>query len=109
MKTKFIQVVLLSILLSACGKPTIDGSSAQSVKASIQKIKQSVSKDDFSRFGKAYLYIMMRAASEGKNLAQIDPEKAIDNASTKVRKMLNGMTASDVIKLAEELKNKKTK
>lgn len=97
---KLVLAITTILMLSACGKPTLDTSSDEAMKESVQKIMADLSKDDQEKFKKTLTGIYMLGA-----LASLGSDNAED-AKAKINAKLNGKTAEEVFQLADELKQK---
>lgn len=98
---KTIVFGVMITLLTACGKPKLDTSSDEAMKASIQEIMTELSPKDKQNFEKAItgIYVLGAMASLGKN---VSVEQAKENINTK----LNGKTAEDIFIMANEIREK---
>jgi tetratricopeptide (TPR) repeat protein len=97
--------VILSLLVAGCGKPTIDTSSDENMKESIEKVKTSLpdeQKDDFEE-------ALQIVAFSGIDLSDFFATSQADTGATerKMKESLNGKTGEQVIKLAASIKAKR--
>src|SRR5690554_965710 len=103
-----IMITLLTIstfIFTAC-EPTVDATSEESMKASIQKIKDTLPEDKKEEFGKAVLAVsfsdfsfaeMMAGTQDGASLVKGAKEK------------LNGKTADEIFEMVDDVRNKREK
>lgn len=106
---KLIKIILLAFglsLLAACGQPTVDGSSNESVKQSIEKMNKSLSEAEQKKFQEAVLMIALNQA-----MSQMDMEKMMKGESpdpeviqAQVRERLHGKTAQEIIAEGERVR-----
>lgn len=103
---KMLSLLTLLLFMFGCGKPTIDASTDEAMKASIDRMKQEMSpekKDDFEKaaqviiMGEVDLKSMMQAAFRGE---EIDTSQI----TTKAKQRLDGMTADQVIAEANRIR-----
>lgn len=96
---KKLLIVLLSVtLLTACGgEKKVDVTSKESFKSSVQEIAKSLNDTEKQAFQKAIVKITLISGLEANG----DETKVQEILKNKV----NGKTASEVIKIAEEQKN----
>jgi len=90
-----------ALLMPACGAPTIDGSSPEAVKASIEQIERELSVDDRREFGGAVRFVVADALAA--NL-EFGAGSTADDVNRRVIEQLEGKTARDVIALVEEIR-----
>ncbi len=87
-------VALLGMMFVVGCKPTIDTSSEETFKTSVEKVKNSLDKDTQPKFEAALIVVSMKHAMEGG--ASADSEK-------KAKAALNGKTANEIIAEAEKI------
>ena len=93
---QFLYPALFALILSACGTPTLDGSSEESFKASVQKVTDKMAPEEAELFRKSMLLIAM----DGKNLFQLaasGPEAMLVSGMAK----MDGKTAAEVNAMAD--------
>ncbi|OOE57263.1 DUF6694 family lipoprotein [Salinivibrio sp. IB282] len=95
---KILLAIATILMLSGCGKPTLDTSSDETMKESVQKIMTDLSKEDQERFKKTLTGIYMGT------LASLDGDA--EDAKEEVNENLHGKTAEEVFQYADELKQK---
>lgn len=96
-KNWLVVVGLVSLLLVGVGcssEPKIDGSSNESFKASVQEIYKSLPEEKAQQFKKVITGMGMVAALATKG------------DESQMRQFFDGMTYDDVMKKAQEFKNK---
>ena len=89
-----IGVFALTLMLTACGEPTIDASSEAAMEASMEEITKDMTEEEKMKFGLAIMSVTMKVGMQ--NMA--DPEKAEEA----VREALDGKTAEEVIEMSKE-------
>jgi hypothetical protein len=94
-KTTCLALLLGVIFIGGC-KPTIDTSTEESFKTSVEKVKNSLDKETQKKFGAALMIIAGKHMGDGP-----DAEK-------KAKAALNGKTADDIISEAEKDPNFKS-
>ena len=104
MKSITILIIGALLFLSACSKEkTIDVSSDEAIKSSIQKLKEDLTPEDKEKFEESIKLL----AFDGRNLFELaaDPDGVI----RKMKDRLDGKTAAEVIAEAEKLRLEKEK
>jgi hypothetical protein len=94
-----IFAVILIAFLTSCTK-TIDGTSEETLKSSIDEIKTSLSNEKKKEFEQAIMVISF----SGLDFKELIKSGDADTQVKAIKDKLNGLTADDVIKLAEEIK-----
>jgi hypothetical protein len=101
MRTQWVVPTCL-MLLVGCGAPTIDATSQETLKASMEKVRASLPEADRARFVGDCMTVSMSAALKGGMLA-----KKTAPAGTEVLRPLHGMTAEKIhveaVKVREQL------
>jgi hypothetical protein len=102
MKQIILLGIVLSLLFTGCGKPTIDTSSDEKLKASIEKVKASLPDEQKERFEEA---VQIVAFSE-MDLSSFFAASQADTGSMerKMKEALDGLSAEEVIGLAVSIK-----
>ncbi len=105
MKTflKLFSIALIAITLTACGKAKLDTTSKEAMNESSKKVMAELSPEDQERFQMTLLSIYMSQA-----LSNLDNPEDAEKAILEVNAELNGKTAEEVFKYAEELKKEKS-
>lgn len=99
MNNRFILFPLLAaLILTGCGQPTIDGSSDEAMEKSLDAIQQGMTPAQKKEFGEA----MIAVAFDGENLFTLMASEG-DMVGNRMRNRLDGMTANEVIELANQL------
>lgn len=90
------------IVFSGCGKPTIDTSSDESFKASMEKVKASLPEDKHNAFEEAVQIVVFSDLdiSDFWQAAEVDTGAA----ERKMKAALEGRTGEEIIALAAQLK-----
>ncbi len=104
MKRILILVVTFFLVLSftACSSsPTLDTSSQEAMKKSVEKIMAELSQKDQKRFTKALTGIYMYSAFT--NMGKI---KSGEDLKASVDAKIDGKTAKEIFAIAEDLKKK---
>jgi hypothetical protein len=92
-------VLAVGLLLAGCSEPTIDGSSERAFHDSAAKVASGLPPDERWAFTDALLLVTMTGIDFGEPLAegeQLDFEGAIAR--------LHGMSAEEIMAMAEELR-----
>lgn len=100
---KIISITLLAFLLTGCGEPKIDATSEESLKASAEKICNTLTPQKCTEFGNAMKIVMM-SQFNAKELIQSGGKNYDSELEKKWQKTLNDKTADQVIKEATEIK-----
>lgn len=106
MKISEVLIAILSLtILIGCSSPKIGTSSDESMKASIEKVRQSLPKEKKEQFDEALKII----AFDQINLKDIFSTGAegIGITEAKMKEALNGKTGNDVIAEAEKIKRER--
>ena len=92
-------LMLIALLLTACGDPTLDGSSDEAMKKSVQIILEELPDEKKERFKEILsgIYELGTLAYEGSNQSK-DEVQAIINSK------LEGKTANDIFYMIDEIK-----
>ena len=96
----------VAMAVVACSKPRIDATSDETLKASSQKVAESLSEPERERFTKAMMQI--GAAAVFENMAQVfagalSGQKAPSPSTATLMKRAHGLTGQEVIALADQL------
>lgn len=92
--------LFLAIALAGCGEPKLDGSSEQTMKASMEKVSSSLSGDSKAKFDEAIKVVLF----SGINLRDIATGKqTADSVTSNAFKELDGKTADQVIARADAI------
>ena len=89
------------LLLAACSAPTIDGSSPEAAKASIEQIERELSGDDRREFEGAVRFVVADALAASLGFGA---DSAAADVNRRVTEQLEGKTARDVIALADAIR-----
>lgn len=100
---KLIGVTMLAFLLSACDKPKIDASTDESMKESIQKIRETLPQEKQPQFDDALKVVAFSQVSM-RDLMQAGVTKDADFVQNKMKTALAGKTGDEVISYAETIK-----
>jgi hypothetical protein len=90
-----------ALVMPACGAPTIDGSSSEATKASIEKIERELSGDDRRHFEGAIRFVVADALAASLGFGA---ESTAGDVDRRVIEQLEGRTARDVIALADAIR-----
>ncbi len=94
---KFIYLLVVvgfSFVLAACGAPTIDASSEEAMKASMEEVTKDMTEAEKAEFGAAMMAVSMKVAMENMS----DKEKAEEA----MKEALDGKTAEEIIEMSKE-------
>lgn len=102
---KRIIFLILPFIILSCGEPKIDASSDESMKSSIENIKENLPDEKKEDFQKA----LMTIATSNIDLSDvfkgnINPDTYSQNLLSKVKNQLNGKTANQIIHKADSIK-----
>ncbi|AOE49604.1 DUF6694 family lipoprotein [Kangiella sediminilitoris] len=86
--------VSFSFILTACGEPTIDASSEEAMKASMEEVTKDMTEAEKAQFGTAIMAVMMKIAMENMS----DEEKAEEA----MKEALDGKTADEIIEMSKQ-------
>ena len=89
------------LLLAACSAPTIDGSSPEAAKASIEQIERELSGDDRREFEGAVRFVVADALAASLGFGA---GSTADDVNRRVIEQLEGKTARDVIALVDAIR-----
>lgn len=98
-------ISFLALSLAACGKPTIDTSSDESMKTSIEKVRDSLSDEKKQKFDEA-LRIVAFSNIELKDIFA-GGAAAAGSMESKMKETLQGKSGEEVIALAESIKKER--
>jgi len=108
---KIITLLSLLVFITGCSDPKIDTTNEETIKSSIQKVRDSLSADKKEEFDKS-IKILMFSQIDMKNIfANAFAGKTVDKdqLANDMKKSINGKTGLEVIALAHELKEKREK
>lgn len=108
---KVILSIFLLVSLSGCNEPTIDTTTEETMRSSIQKVKESLALNKQEEFDKS-IKVLMFSQIDMKNIfANAFAGKAMDKDKmlNDMKKSLSGKTGLEVIELAKNLKVKRAK
>lgn len=99
--TPLTVLALTASLLSGCGEPTIDGSTEESFKASVNQIKNTLPEQKQDEFQEAVMLLSFSQV-DFSNILQ-EGASGIESAAQKSRRKLDGKTADQVLSEAEDV------
>jgi len=99
MKKITLLSILLCLLIVSCQK-TIDGSSEESMKNSIEKINESLDNDKKEEFQESMKLMMFN----GLELSDLIKDGGADKMAKDFKTRIDGMTADDIIEQGKEIK-----
>ena len=104
---KFFGYILIFIFATGCGEPTIDASSDESMKTSVDKIRETLSDSKQKEFDDAMKVI----AFSGIDIKDFFAESATNsgNLEREMRQSLDGKTGAQVIDEAERINSERKK
>ncbi|MFC3150593.1 DUF6694 family lipoprotein [Litoribrevibacter euphylliae] len=106
---KYVGILLITSVLTGCYEPTIDASSKETIKTSTQAIRDTLSDTEREEFDAALLLISFSQV-EMKDLFSAGTSGAGEiNLENKVKDVLHGKTASEVISEAARIKEEREK
>ncbi|EBU2522188.1 hypothetical protein CUK46_13310 [Salmonella enterica] len=104
---KLTGVIAFALLLTACDKPKIDASSDQSMKESIQKVRESLPADKKAQFDDAVKVVAFSQINM-RELMQAGTSSG-DVYETKIKSALEGKTGDEVINYAQTIRLEREK
>lgn len=103
---KLILPALAVMMLAGCNEPEIDTTTEETMKSSIQEVRNSLDDADKPRFDKAIEVVALSNISIPE-LLQAKEKEDDQFIQNKFKETLNGKSGEEVIKLATEIENKK--
>lgn len=94
-------VIAVALALSGCGKPKIDASNDETMKASIQKVRQSLPEDKRVAYDNA-LELIVFGGINFRHLMQ--PGADASSVKDGIKNQLSGKTGEDVISYADNIR-----
>ncbi|MFV1982443.1 MAG: DUF6694 family lipoprotein [Thiohalomonadales bacterium] len=95
-KNSISSILLLSlVLLVSCGEPKIDASSNKAIKASIEKIRESLPIEKIALFNSSLRMLTIEYSKLHKSA----------NSNNKLIEIINGKTGLEIIAEADKLRN----
>lgn len=102
---KVLSLGLVITLLTACGEPTLDTSSDQAMKTSIQEIMAELPSDEQKRFKETIAGIYMLAI-----MPYFGNDALADQAKARLDEELDGKNAEEIFTIAKKIgENSKNK
>ncbi|GAA4356084.1 DUF6694 family lipoprotein [Kangiella marina] len=92
--TYLLVAFAMTLFLTACGAPTIDASSEQAMKESVEEMTKDMTEAEKTEFGMAIMAVTMKVAMQNMG----NPEKAEEA----VQDALDGKTVEEVIEMSKE-------
>lgn len=102
MRRTITLLILITSLLASCSNPRIDTSSKDSMKSSMEKVRQSLPEDKREEFGRALQIIVF---SQMKDIYTSQMPFPLDSTQ-KFEELVNGKTGLEIIASAEDVKQK---
>ena len=102
---RLIVTTFIMLVLAGCSKPTIDASTDESMKASVEKVRNSLSEEEKIKFDEA-MRIVAFSNIDVKDLFA-DGVLASNSLEGKMKQSLQGKTANDIIAQAESIKQER--
>lgn len=105
MKTFPPLLLVLCLLLTGCGKPKIDTSTDDSMKASIEKVKASLPEDKKAEFEEALKIVVF----SNLDLSDLFQQSQLDTGATErsMKEALHGKTGLEIIAMAEDVRKER--
>lgn len=103
---KILAILLLVLLFGCSSQPTIDASSDEALKASIENVQNSLSDDKKMEFRQAVLSIALQSFDPSQMMQQSgsDNDDATMVYLQAIKDRIDGKTADEIIALAESLR-----
>lgn len=109
---KLIFACGLALLLSGCDKPKVDTSTDETMKTSLQKVKESLPEDKRQEFSEATSTIMMNSVDMKALMAGAfsgNGDAVATQQAEKVKEVLNGKTGEEIINEAKAIQAERAK
>ncbi len=93
--------IFMAFLLAGCGEPTLDASSEESIKSSVQKMSNSMAEPDKEVFNKAIMYFSVggkQGVSQIIGAAFSGVEIDTNSMITQNLKVVDGLTGGEILK-----------
>lgn len=97
--------VLTIAMLAGCGEPTLDMTNSKTQEASVEKVMESLSKEQQVEFQKALTSLYMKATM-GSVMGAFSGNAKNSESLDKLNEQLDGKTAEEVIEFAKESRGK---
>lgn len=97
--------IFLIVVLAACSKPTIDISTDEATKLSIEKVRNSLTSKKKAEFDEAMRLVAMGYVDPAVLLA--GGVVGVNSIDEKIKQTLKGKTADDIIEQAEQIKKER--
>lgn len=102
-----VAIAVLVLVLAGCGKPTIDGSSTEAMKKSIEEVQATLEGEKREKFDKA-LQVLVFSGLNFKDLMAAG-QGGTGAIESDMRKKLDGKTADEVIAEADKVLEERRK
>lgn len=99
----------LSVVLAGCGQATIDTSSEERYRESIQAAKTSLSEDKQKEFEQALVILAFADVVDGEDANPLAALADLGGAQRRVMEKVKGKTAAEVLNLASDAKSARMK
>lgn len=101
--TATMTIINVILLLAGCGQPTVDTSSDEAMKSSIEKVKASLPEERREKFEDA----IKRVAFNDLDFADLFQASQFDTGAVerKIKESLSGKTGEEIIVLAEQIRS----
>lgn len=95
----------ISLIILGCSEPKIDASSEESLKSSVEKVKNSLSEKDQKEFEESLMFLAMQNLDLSDIFQSgVDPDAFAENYLNRIKNELDGKSASDIITKANALR-----
>jgi hypothetical protein len=98
-------MIAILFIPAACGCPKIDTSSDEALKASIQKVRESLSEDRRTIFDEALQIIAFNDLNSKPSF--LTGPCAINLTEPRIRRVIQGKTGEEIIQQAEQIKKER--
>ena len=104
-----LKIIVLALILAACGEPKIDASTEESMKSSMEQIKARMTTEERAEFEKAAQVVLMTEVDfkEMMQAALRGEEFDSEQVASDMKNRLDGMTAADILSEAERIKSER--
>ncbi|MFZ5764158.1 MAG: DUF6694 family lipoprotein [Thermodesulfobacteriota bacterium] len=102
MRYKLIALVLITLIMAGCSRPTVDASTEETLKSSVAKVKASLTPDKQAEFEEAIQILAISQIDFGSVFS--GKIEIIDDLQLKIKETINGKTAEQIITEANQVK-----
>jgi hypothetical protein len=105
---RFALIGAMTVLLSACGGPTIDGKNPETFKASITKMMSDMDAKSAQKLQRDLQTISQKEIFSGKPITNLsDVAKNVQDSELRILEGLDGLTAEEIGEKADKIRKEK--